>query len=313
MGRPIARTLAAAGFDVTAFDVEPARLAGLDALGVRTAASAAALAAASDLLLTVLPGPPEIERAMAGTGGAAGSGGNGLLDHLRPGACWLDLSSSDPDLMARLSRDAADRGVLTVEAPLGGGVEAAEAAELSFFVSGEAAAIELALPVLAALSARAEPGAIRRLGEAPGAGNTAKLLANLLWFGQSIAVTEALLLGSRRGIDPRALQDALTGSAGGSAFIDRHLDRLLAGDDMATFGLDRVVEELDTLTRLAADAELPFALSNLVAGIHHRALQRFGAVDGELLAARLLEAEAGISLVDEAPADTHTAPPSPAR
>ncbi|MEF2977952.1 NAD(P)-dependent oxidoreductase [Subtercola sp. YIM 133946] len=299
MGRPIAERLSAAGFDVTAFDSDPARLEGLDAHGIGSAASAARLAESSNLLVTILPGPPEIADALGGA--------DALLGRMHPGACWLDLSSGDPELMARLAGEAEGRGVLTAEAPMGGGVEAARDGSLTFYVAGRPRAVDRALPVLHALG---QPSDIHLLGETPGAGLTAKLLANLLWFGQSIAVTEALLLGSRLGVDLPALRSALASSAGGSAFIDRHLDALLTGDYLESFGLDRVVEELDTMNRLAAGAATPFELSKLVTSIHHRALDRFGPVAGELLAARLLEEQAGTTLAAELADDTRGTDPA---
>ena len=82
------------------------------------------------------------------------------------------------------------------------------------------------------------------VGSRPGDAQIVKLLANLLWFGQVIATTEALLLGSRLGIDLTVLREALGNSAGGSVFLDRHVDLLLAGDYLHDFSLDRCVAEL---------------------------------------------------------------------
>ena len=173
---------------------------------------------------------------------------------------------------------------------MGGGVAAAEAGSLHFFVGGSSQAVDRAIPVLSAL------GTVEQLGDGVGAGHTAKLLANLLWFGQVVAVTEALLLGQSLGLSPLRLRNTLASSAGGSVFIDEYLDRLLDGDYIETFGLDRCVEELDILASLAQDADVPFELSSLVARLHREALERFGAVDGELLAARLLEERSGRTL-----------------
>ena len=83
-------------------------------------------------------------------------------------------------------------------------------------------------------------------------------------------------------------------------FIDEYLDRLLAGDYLETFGIDRCVEELETLVRLAELHVVPFELSTNVARLYREALERFGAIDGELLAAKLLEERAGIRLSAEA-------------
>lgn len=269
MGLPIARALVEAGFDAVVYDPIADRTAGFVA-----ADTVAEAVASADILVTVLPGTAELEAAMAEA-----------LPALRVGSLWLDLTSSDPRVVERLARD-----VEAVGAPMGGGVTAAQARTLAFFVGGRFRAVERVRPLLEVL------GAVDHIGESIGAGYTAKLLANLLWFGQVVAVTEALLLGQSLGLSPATLRRTLATSAGGSVFIDEYLDRLLDGDYLATFGLDRCVEELDTLASLARSEGVPFELSTLVARLHREALERFGAVDGELLAARLLEERAGREL-----------------
>ena len=141
--------------------------------------------------------------------------------------------------------------------------------------------------------AHAAEAAFDHVGEEPGAGQGAKLLGNLLWFGQVVAVTEALLLGQAMGIPASTLRRTLAAGPAGSAFIDEYLDRLLAGDDLTDFSLARCVEELDILAEQAQAADVPFTLSNQVVTLHREALERFGSIDGELLAARLLEERAG--------------------
>lgn len=173
---------------------------------------------------------------------------------------------------------------------MGGGVSAARDGSLQFFVGGTNRAVDRARPVLEAL------GSVDHVGEGIGDGYLTKLLANLLWFGQAVAVTEALLLGQSLGLSPAMLRDQLAATAGGSVFIDEYLDRLLAGDYLETFGIDRCVEELETLVSLARGANVPFELSSTIARLHRDALERFGAIDGELLAARLLEELAGTVL-----------------
>jgi 3-hydroxyisobutyrate dehydrogenase-like beta-hydroxyacid dehydrogenase len=279
MGLPIAHNLLAAGYVVTVFDTDATRSA---AAGGAVAESAAGLAERSDILITVLPGMAEIEGAMIGAGG--------LIDSLPPGALWLDLTSNDPRIAHSIEEHASARDIQSVGAPMGGGVSAARDGSLQFFVGGTNRAVDRARPVLEAL------GSVDHVGEGIGDGYLTKLLANLLWFGQAVAVTEALLLGQSLGLSPAMLRDQLAATAGGSVFIDEYLDRLLAGDYLETFGIDRCVEELETLVSLARGANVPFELSSTIARLHRDALERFGAIDGELLAARLLEELAGTVL-----------------
>jgi 3-hydroxyisobutyrate dehydrogenase-like beta-hydroxyacid dehydrogenase len=265
MGAPIARALAQR-WDVVTYDP------------VVAPGDPRALAAGVDVLVTVLPGAAELRQLAP------------VLDALRPGSLWLDLTSGDPRVYAELASLTKMQEIDVVGAPMAGGPSAAEAKLLRFHVGGAASAVARALPILDVL------GSHEVVGANPGDGQTAKLLANLLWFGQVVAVTEALLLGQSLGLDLRRLRDTLASGAGGSVFIDEYLDSLLAGDYLETFGLDRVVEELDTLASLAQQEGVPFELSNQVARLHREALERFGAVDGELLAAKLLEERAGRAL-----------------
>jgi 3-hydroxyisobutyrate dehydrogenase len=279
MGLPIARNLRAAGFTVTVFDLDESRSAAAE---TAVAGSAHELATSSDILLTVLPGIAEIEDAMIGSGG--------LIASLSDGALWIDLTSNDPRVATAIALRATDRGIASVGAPMAGGVTAAEQGLLRFYVGGETSALDRARPVLVAV------GTIEHVGEKIADGYLVKLLANLLWFGQAVAVTEALLLGQSLGLAPALLRTRLADGAGGSVFIDEYLDRLLDGDYLATFGIDRCVEELETLVSLANAQGVPFELSSTVTRLHREALERFGAIDGELLGARLLEERARANL-----------------
>ena len=265
MGAPIARGLGA-HHDVVVYDP------------VVAPGDPVALAASVEVLVTVLPGTAEAAALPP------------VLAALRPGALWLDLTSSDPRVTQHLARQPKTQEIDVVGAPMAGGPAAAEANLLRFHVGGAPAAVERARPLLELL------GTVDVVGENVGDGYTAKLLANLLWFGQVVAVSEALLLGQSLGIEPGRLRATLARGAGGSVFIDEYLDSLLGGDYLETFGLDRVVEELDTLASLARQEGVPFELSELVARLHREALERFGAVPGELLAAKLLEERAGRTL-----------------
>ena len=129
-----------------------------------------------------------------------------------------------------------------------------------------------------------------------GAGYTVKLLVNLLWFGQAVAAAEALLLGQRAGIDPAVRRHVLVGSAAASTLIRSDIGLVFRGDYLDSFGLDRICEELETVTALAGEYQVPWELSDVVRRTYRRALDRFGPADRELLAVSLLEDEAGRKL-----------------
>jgi 3-hydroxyisobutyrate dehydrogenase len=281
MGRPICANLVRAGYPVLAADRRPEARGQAAGCRARWVPDVARLAAEADILITVLPGPGEVRALMADA--AAG---------LRCGTTWIDMTSNSPAAVTRIRDTLLARGVQVLEAPAGGGVAAARKGALQLLVGGEAEVVARHRDLLEVL---ARPGQVRHVG-GYGAGYTAKLLINLVWFGQAAATAEALLLGQASGLDLGVLRDVLADSAAGSDFIRHDLDALFAGDFMRTFGLDRCCEELRIATELARDHHLPFPVSESVAGLYRQALRRYGPADGELLAVALLEEQAGLRL-----------------
>lgn len=286
MGAPMCAALVKAGYKVTATDKRAEREAAARACGAGWQDTPAQAASAADVLITMLPGAGEVGAAMLGEDGALGS--------LPAGAAWIDMSSSSPAAVRPVQERALEQGVEVLEAPVGGGIAAARDGSLQLFVGGEVDVVERHRAVLEVLSA---PGQVVHAG-GHGAGYTVKLLVNLLWFGQAVATAEALLLGQQTGIDPAVLRHILADSAAASTFICRDVGSVFRGDYLAAFGLDRICEELEAVTALADQYQVPRELSDVVRRTYRRALARFGPVDGELLAVALLEDEAGHKLRD---------------
>jgi 3-hydroxyisobutyrate dehydrogenase len=189
MGMPMCAALIAAGHEVIASDKDLGRKAAALACGAAWKDTAAQAASAAEVLITMLPGPDEVQLAMAGAGGA--------LEAMAPGATWIDMTSNSPIAVRPLRELALRRGVAVLEAPAGGGVRAACQGRLQLFVGGEASVLARHRTLLESL---ADPDLIAHVG-GYGAGYTVKLLVNLLWFGQAAATAEALLLARRAGID----------------------------------------------------------------------------------------------------------------
>jgi 3-hydroxyisobutyrate dehydrogenase len=284
MGLPMCAALVSAGYQVTATDKSAEAEESAVACGAIWRDTPAQAAAAADVLITMLPGPREVQAAMLGEAGA--------LEGLAAGATWIDMTSNSPAAAGPIQEQAMKQGVEVLEAPVGGGIADAHEGKLQLFVGGAASVVERHRALLEVLGA---PGRIVHTG-GHGTGYTAKLLVNLLWFGQAVATAEALLLGQRAGLDPAVLEHALAGSSAASTFIRRDVGLVFHGDYLTSFGLDRICEELEAVTALAGDYHVPWELSDLVRRTYRRALARYGPVDGELLAVALLEEEAGDKL-----------------
>jgi 3-hydroxyisobutyrate dehydrogenase-like beta-hydroxyacid dehydrogenase len=284
IGAPLIARLVAAGHQVVGTDIRPERRHEVEAAGARWAPDLATAVAAADVVLTVMPGGPELEDLVLGPGQ--------LVTRLAEGALWIDLTSASVELGQDCAQAAAARGIAHLEAPIGGGVDGMRDGTLTLYVGGEADVLAAAEPIL-----RTFATTIHHAG-GHGMGYLTKLSINLLWFGQAALTTEVMLLARKHGQSPRRLREILRGSAGDSAFAERHLPALLAGDYLADFGLDRCVEELDSVERTAARADVPHPVTAAVAALHRSALRRYGPVDGELMAAKWLEEQAGTRLQD---------------
>lgn len=309
MGLPVAGRLASRmpPGAVTGFDPVAKRRAAASAAGLDVAASAEAAVRGADVLVLVLPGSAEVEELVAGADGAS------ILSLLDAGATVLDLTSTDPRVAERAAHAmatgrpgragsdgrAGDMGrsgrVGWVGAPMGGGVAGAGSGGLTLYVGGAGGDVERVRPLLDALADPAGGGRVELAGAGPGDGCTAKLLVNALWFGQVAAAAEVLQIGRERGLDPSRLVGLLARSAAGGAVLEGYGQAIVDDEPLAVFGLDRVVEELEVVRGLAADAGTDARLADLVARLHREALAEFGPVDGELLVARLIARRSGRS------------------
>jgi 3-hydroxyisobutyrate dehydrogenase len=282
IGAPLIARLLGAGYEVLATDVRPERRWVAREAGARWAADATEVAVASDLVVTALPGSPELRELVLGSGR--------MLTHMRDGAIWVDLTSASVELGRACGQQAEALGVGYLDAPVGGGIPAMTEGSVTLYIGGRREVLDAAAPVL-----RTFAGTIHHAGD-NGAGYLTKLLINLLWFSQAAVTTEALLLAQHHGVAPALMQAVLRDSAGDSAFAARHLPALLRGDYLRDFGLDRCVEELDSIEHTADLAGTPHPLTRATAELHRQALGRFGPVSGELMGPAWLEEQAGTRL-----------------
>jgi 3-hydroxyisobutyrate dehydrogenase len=285
MGGPMCGHLVAAGFEVTAFDLDPGALARLRDAGARAAGSVAECAEGAEALITMLPAPPQVEQVLLGPGGA--------IAGLEPGSVAIDMSTSSTAVGGRVAAAASERGIDVLDAPVAGQSIGAKAGTLAIYVGGDEAVFERARPLLQAMG---DPDRIFHLGPS-GAGYTVKLLLNLLWFIQSVAVGEALTVGVRAGVPLDRLHAALVGSPANSVFLERDVRMVLDdGDYDDAFPMRLVTKDLGLAVELARDTGVPVELTALVEQIHRRARVLYGDDAGEISAVRLYEDLAGVSL-----------------
>jgi 2-hydroxy-3-oxopropionate reductase len=217
MGLPMARNLAEAGFEPTVFNRSSSKAEKLAEENAATAAyDLAELGGRSDVVITMLPGPPEVEAVVAGEGG--------LLKSMSQGSLLVDMSTSSPVLARGLAREASQRGIGMLDAPVSGGDVAAEQGTLSIMVGGEEADFAKAHPLFEAMGET-----IVHVGES-GAGQVTKAANQIVVALVLEAVSEALVLCSRAGVEPSQLIEVLSGGLAANRAMEVKRDKLLGHD-----------------------------------------------------------------------------------
>ena len=278
MGGPMSANILAAGHDLVVHDVRAGAAAGLLAAGAAWAGSPRETGAGRDVVITMLPTPGHVADVLLGR--------DGLLDGLAPGAVWVDMSTSVPEVAERVMAVAGPRQVAVVDAPVSGMAAGAKAGSLQIFVGGAAADYQRIRPLLEAMG---DPGRILHVG-GNGAGYTVKLMINLLWFGHLAATAEVLTVGVRAGVDLAMLRRCLLASPAASNFLERDvLSVLERGDYDDSFALALACKDLGLAVDLARQAGVPAEISALVEQIYRRARAQYGDDGGEMLPIKLLE------------------------
>ncbi len=186
MGAPMARNILAKGHSLVVFDVVAAAVAAVVAAGARAAESPREVAENADFVITMLPDSPDVERVAQGP--------DGVLAGLRPGAVYIDMSTIDPATTRRIGEQVKAKGAEMIDSPVGKTADAAVAGTLTLMVGGDAAVIARCRPLLDCMGTD-----FFHCGDL-GAGQTMKLLNNLLAQAIGSASTEALVSGVKAGL-----------------------------------------------------------------------------------------------------------------
>jgi 2-hydroxy-3-oxopropionate reductase len=261
MGRPMAANLLRAGHAVTVFNRSRPAVDGLAALGAAPAGSVAEVAAAADVVITMLPDAPDV-RAVLGE----------LLPAARPGALVIDMSTIAPGAARELSEQAAAHGVAMLDAPVSGGDVGAQAGTLSIMVGGAPADVERARPLLEALGTT-----ITHVG-GPGAGQVVKACNQIVVALIFEAVSEALVLGSKAGVEPALILDVLSGGMAANRVMEVRRRNLLEHDFAPGFKTRHHAKDLAIVLDEARRLDVPLPATGLVAQ-HFAALQSRGRGD----------------------------------
>jgi 2-hydroxy-3-oxopropionate reductase len=254
MGGAIGARLVQTGTPLVVFDLDPEKVATLVALGATAAPSAAAAAQAAQAVILSLNAARIVRAAVFGA--------EGVAEGAAPGTLIIDMSSIDPESTKALAADAAARGLRWVDSPLSGGIPKAATGELTLMQGGAEADVAEAQAVLARVAANQT-----RMG-GPGAGQTTKLINQVLCGLGFLAVAEATALAQAAGVDADMIPRALRGGRADSAILQEYMPRFASRDYRRTGRIDNMVKDLDGAGDLARLTGTSMPLTALCAEIH---------------------------------------------
>ena len=254
MGGAIGARLVTTGTPLTVFDLDPVKVAALTDLGATTAPSAAKAAANAQAVILSLNAPRIVRAAVFGPGGVA--------EGAAPGTLIIDMSSIDPETTKSLADDAKAKGLRWVDSPLSGGIPKAATGELTLMQGGAPDDVAEAQAVLAKVASNQT-----RMG-GPGAGQTTKLINQVLCGLGFLAVAEATALAEAAGVDAAMIPQALKGGRADSAILQEYMPRFATRDYRRTGRIDNMVKDLNGAQDLARLTHTSMPLTALCAEIH---------------------------------------------
>ncbi len=250
MGEPMAACLLKAGYPVTVFDTRAQRVAEfISKHGGGAAATLTEVGENADVIITILPNSAIVSDVLFGE--------NGLARTLRPGSVVIDMTSGIPAITAALSERLAKQDVVLFDAPVSGGVTRAAAGQLTIMAGGADKDIDNAIPLLETMGSVIKTGRI-------GSGHAMKALNNLVSSGGFLIGIEALLIGSRFGIDPETMVDILNVSTGMNNSTQKKFKQFVLSRKFDSgFSLGLMVKDLTIALGIARDHDVNAPFSGL--------------------------------------------------
>ena len=252
MGSGMAGSLRRAGFDLYVFDIRQDVAKKFCEAGGTPCATLQELGSICDVVISVVVNAPQTEEVLFGT--AASSG---LVVSLRPGSVFIMCSTVDPNISIAFESRLANKDILYVDAPISGGSIKAASGEMTMMTSASNSAYEKVNDILEAMS-----GKVYRLGDKAGIGSKVKVINQLLAGVHIAAAAEAMALGLREGVDPNALYDVITHSAGNSWMFENRMSHVLAANYEPTSAVDIFVKDLGIVLDMARASKFPLPLSS---------------------------------------------------
>jgi len=249
MGGPMALNLVKAGFELFVHDINPARVAPLEAAGAKVVASPQAAAVECPRTICMVETSDQAEAVILG--------GNGFIQSARQGDIVVCMSTIAPLTARRFAESLAAKGVAMLDAPVSGGPHGAVAGTLSVIVGGPEATFAAAQDLFRAMGKN-----VFHVG-GHGLGLAMKLINNMLGQIQTVAIAEAMVLGKKAGLDPRRIYEVISASTGNSVQFQNRVPRILARNFAPGGTLDISYKDQELETSFAKQLGVPLLLANV--------------------------------------------------
>jgi 3-hydroxyisobutyrate dehydrogenase len=279
LGKHLAASLARGGFDLQVFDLTRRAADAAVAAGARWADSIAELAGNCDCLITCLPTPTATAQVM-----------DLALPALRPGSCWIEMSTNDFAEIDALAARALALGIGTLACPVTGGVHRAQAGEITVLVGGSVHLYEIHRPALQAMGGR-----VIHLGGIEQAAVT-KVVTNMLAFISLIAAGEALMLCAKAGVDLRVAFEAIAASSGTSFVHETESQVILNGSYDIGFTMDLACKDAGFALEFGRRFGVPLRLAAVMEQTFIEGRAKYGGAAWSSMIVKLLEDSVGTPL-----------------
>ncbi len=285
MGKSMARNVLKAGFPLIVHNRSRAAVDELVADGGHAASSASVVAAQVDVICTNLPDSADVEQVALGE--------KGIIEGAHEGLVFVDNSTIKPGSARLIAARLADKGVLSLDAPVSGGDIGARDGTLTIMVGGPAEALSRVMPVLQAMGKT-----VTHVGEA-GAGQVAKAANQIMVAAQMVAMAELLLFSKKSGVDPRKVVEAIKGGAAQCWTLDVKPPRLFAGNRSPGFKAYMQSKDLNIVMDTAREYDIPLPSTSDHRQLYEQMIAMgMGELDNSAVLG-VLEGMAGVNLLDE--------------
>ncbi len=247
MGKPMAKNLLKAGYELVVFDINQDAVKEVVAAGAKSAPTSKDVAQQSELVITMLPNSPHVKAAVLGE--------NGVLEGAKPGLVLIDMSSIAPLASQEIAAAVAKKGVEMLDAPVSGGEPKAIDGSLSIMVGGSKSLFDRCTELLAKMGK-----SVVLCGEI-GAGNTTKLANQIVVALNIAAVSEAFVLATKAGVDPELVFNAIRGGLAGSTVMEAKGPMILSGNFKPGFKIDLHIKDLANAIETGHDVGVPLPLT----------------------------------------------------